>query len=93
MSSRKLQKSCTGYYKRQSSKVAILHPVRTIPIRRITEGTPPFGNALLLLETDLDAGEVAFLLGLEELNSFTRAFREWEGMTPTQWRRSNTRRS
>jgi AraC-like DNA-binding protein len=40
----------------------------------------------LLANTDLDAGEVAFLLGFEELNSFTRAFRAWEGMTPNRWR-------
>jgi AraC-like DNA-binding protein len=40
----------------------------------------------LLAATDLDAGEVAFLLGFEELNSFTRAFRAWEGTTPSQWR-------
>jgi len=33
----------------------------------------------LLASTDLDAGEVAFLLGFEELNSFTRAFQAWEG--------------
>lgn len=43
----------------------------------------------LLAETDLAAGEVAFLLGFEELNSFTRAFRIWEGTTPVQWRRAN----
>ena len=40
----------------------------------------------MLANTDLDAGEVAFLLGFEELNSFTRAFHEWEGTTPTRWR-------
>jgi len=40
----------------------------------------------LLASTDLDAGEVAFLLGFEELNSFTRAFHGWEGTTPTRWR-------
>jgi AraC-like DNA-binding protein len=40
----------------------------------------------LLAATDLDAGEVAFLLGFEELNSFTRAFHGWEGTTPTRWR-------
>lgn len=32
--------------------------------------------------------EAAFLLGFEELNSFTRAFRSWEGKTPKQWRAS-----
>ena len=47
----------------------------------------------LLANTDLDAGEVAFLLGFEELNSFTRAFSAWEGMTPTRWRASDDRQS
>jgi AraC-like DNA-binding protein len=41
---------------------------------------------LLLARTDLDASEVAFLLGFEELNSFTRAFHGWEGTTPTRYR-------
>jgi AraC-like DNA-binding protein len=40
----------------------------------------------LLSNTDLGAGEVAFLLGFEELNSFTRAFHAWEGTTPARWR-------
>jgi AraC-like DNA-binding protein len=40
----------------------------------------------LLDATDLDTGEIAFLLGFEELNSFNRAFRQWEGDTPTRWR-------
>jgi AraC-like DNA-binding protein len=40
----------------------------------------------LLANTDLGAGEVAFLLGFEELNSFTRAFHSWEGTTPARWR-------
>lgn len=42
----------------------------------------------LLATTDLDASEVAFLLGFEELNSFTRAFHGWEGASPNQWRHS-----
>ena len=40
----------------------------------------------LLANTDLEMGEVAFLLGFEEVNSFLRAFRVWEGATPTTWR-------
>ncbi len=40
----------------------------------------------LLANTDVDAEEVAFLLGFEEANSFTRAFQAWEGTTPKQWR-------
>jgi AraC-like DNA-binding protein len=46
----------------------------------------------LLTSTDLDATEVAFLLGFEEVNSFTRAFHGWEGTTPTRWRASKLRR-
>ncbi|MDC0720742.1 AraC family transcriptional regulator [Nannocystis bainbridge] len=40
----------------------------------------------LLTRTELDAGLVAFLLGFEELNSFTRAFQRWAGTTPTRYR-------
>lgn len=42
----------------------------------------------LLADTDLDSAAVAFLLGFEELNSFTRAFHAWEGTTPLRWRNS-----
>jgi AraC-like DNA-binding protein len=34
----------------------------------------------------LDLKEVAFLLGYEDQNSFFRAFRQWEGDTPSNWR-------
>jgi AraC-like DNA-binding protein len=47
----------------------------------------------LLANTNLDAGEVAFLLGFEELNSFTRAFHAWEGTTPARWRESDNCRT
>jgi AraC-like DNA-binding protein len=47
----------------------------------------------LLASTDLDAGEVAFLLGFEELNSFTRAFHAWEGVTPARWREAERGRT
>ena len=47
----------------------------------------------LLVETELDAGEIAFLLGFAELNSFTRAFQNWEGMTPKRWRLSDGSRA
>lgn len=46
----------------------------------------------LLANTDLDASEIAFLLGFEELNSFSRAFHGWEGSTPTKWRDERTSR-
>jgi AraC-like DNA-binding protein len=40
----------------------------------------------LLSRTDIEAEEVAFLLGFEEMNSFSRAFHDWQGRTPKQWR-------
>lgn len=39
-----------------------------------------------LTDSSLDLKEIAFLLGYEDLNSFYRAFRQWEGDTPTNWR-------
>ena len=40
----------------------------------------------LLTTADLDISEVAFLLGYEEVNSFARAFQQWEGKSPQRWR-------
>src|SRR5260370_10745061 len=40
----------------------------------------------LLANTDLGIGDVAFLLGFEEVNSFMRAFHAWEGTTPVKCR-------
>jgi AraC-like DNA-binding protein len=66
--------------------------------RRLTEQATSYQKLLddvrdhtarrLLIDTDLDAGEIAFLLGFDELNSFTRAFHVWQGATPTRWRHS-----
>jgi AraC-like DNA-binding protein len=39
-----------------------------------------------LADPSLDMKEVAFLLGYEDQNSFYRAFRQWEGNTPSHWR-------
>jgi AraC-like DNA-binding protein len=39
----------------------------------------------LLMTTNLGMGEVAFLLGFEEVNSFMRVFHVWEGTTPARW--------
>jgi AraC-like DNA-binding protein len=40
----------------------------------------------LLAKTDLPMGDLAFLLGFEEVNSFVRAFQGWEGASPAKWR-------
>ena len=39
-----------------------------------------------LLQPSIETNEVAYLLGYEDPNSFYRAFRTWEGMTPAHWR-------
>jgi AraC-like DNA-binding protein len=39
-----------------------------------------------LAAPSLDIKEVAFLIGYEDQNSFFRAFRLWEGDTPSNWR-------
>lgn len=41
----------------------------------------------LLERTELDSGEIAFVLGFEEINSFIRAFSDRRGTTPMRWRR------
>jgi AraC-like DNA-binding protein len=47
----------------------------------------------LLANTDLGMGEIAFVLGFEEVNSFMRAFHAWEGTAPAKWRaRASVRR-
>ena len=39
-----------------------------------------------LLHSSLDLNETAYLLGYEDSNSFFRAFHQWEGTTPGEWR-------
>lgn len=40
-----------------------------------------------LSRTDLSAGEISWLLGFQESNSFVRAFRSWTGTTPAAYRK------
>jgi AraC-like DNA-binding protein len=54
--------------------------------QQVLDGVRRDAACRLLAGTQLDAGEIAFLLGFEELNSFSRAFQSWEGMTPSRWR-------
>jgi len=43
----------------------------------------------LLSDPAAEIEEVAYLLGYQEIGSFYRAFREWEGVTPGHWRDRN----
>lgn len=64
--------------------------------RRLTDENTSFKQLLTqarheqaieyLSDPSLDIKEVAFLIGYEDQNSFYRAFRLWEGDTPSNWR-------
>ncbi|GGF98710.1 AraC family transcriptional regulator [Paenibacillus albidus] len=64
--------------------------------RRLTDENTSFKHLLTqarheqareyLADPSLDIKEVAFLVGYEDQNSFYRAFRLWEGDTPSNWR-------
>lgn len=41
-----------------------------------------------LRKADIAQGEIAFLLGFQDVNSFSRAFKDWQGMTPGSYRQS-----
>jgi AraC-like DNA-binding protein len=70
---------------------------RTLQRRISAEGTN-FRDLLLearrqlarhyLRQPDIGTNEAAFLLGFEDTNSFYRAFRGWENVTPGEWRTS-----
>lgn len=64
--------------------------------RRLTEDGATFQQLMeearrelarhYLLHSSLELNETAYLLGYEDANSFFRAFHEWEGTSPGQWR-------
>jgi AraC-like DNA-binding protein len=71
--------------------------------RRITEEGSTFRSLVqdarrelgqkLLSEEAADIAEVACLLGFQDITSFYRAFRGWEGTTPQGWRRQHAPRA
>jgi len=64
--------------------------------RRITEDGTTYRQLLeearrelgrqMLGNSSSEIDEIAYLLGYQDTRSFYRAFREWEGVTPSQWR-------
>ena len=53
--------------------------------RLLTEARQELGRQLMS-DPSVEIDKVAFLLGFQDSSSFYRAFREWEGMTPSEWR-------
>jgi len=47
----------------------------------------------LLINTDMSVGEVSEAVGLEDPSYFTRFFRKQEGMTPSEFRKKNSKKS
>jgi AraC-like DNA-binding protein len=68
--------------------------------RRITDEGTTFRELLvearqelgrqLLTDPSAEIDEVACLLGYQDASSFYRAFRDWEGVTPSRWRELNS---
>ncbi len=64
--------------------------------RRLAEDSTTFQQLLqearrelarhYLLHSSLELNETAYLLGYEDAHSFFRAFHDWEGSTPGDWR-------
>jgi AraC-like DNA-binding protein len=46
-----------------------------------------------LLHSSLELNDTAYLLGFEDAHSFFRAFHDWEGSSPGEWRARQTRSS
>ncbi|KYD08907.1 hypothetical protein B4102_2713 [Heyndrickxia sporothermodurans] len=91
-----MKRSLTGgrpYIKNVASELGMSN--RTLQ-RRLTDEGASFNHLLkqsrheqaleYLTDPSLDIKEVAFLVGYEDQNSFYRAFRIWEGDTPSNWR-------
>jgi AraC-like DNA-binding protein len=67
--------------------------------RRLQESSSSFQRVLdearhsmaryYLSNSVLELNEAAYVLGFEDPNSFGRAFRNWEGMPPSDWRESH----
>lgn len=90
-------------------EATLLHAARALGLptrslqRRLSEANTSFGQVLDAVRKDLakvyvrDVSlsmlDVALLLGYAEQSSFTRAFKQWLGMSPLQWRRETAQQS
>jgi AraC-like DNA-binding protein len=57
-----------------------------ISFQRLLEGARRELAHHYLLHSSRELNETAYLLGYEDANSFFRAFHQWEGTSPGQWR-------
>jgi AraC-like DNA-binding protein len=59
----------------------------------LASGTPPPEVAQSLGVFYVCVSEIAYLLSYEDPSSFFRAFHEWEGMTPNEWKAMHRKRN
>jgi AraC-like DNA-binding protein len=60
---------------------------RGLGFQRLLDGTRQHLAEAYLREPGLELAEIALLLGFSEQSAFTRAFRQWTGLAPAQWRK------
>jgi len=56
--------------------------------RQIVEGVRKTTAKQHILHSDLSNSQLAYLLGYSELSVFTRAFKHWFGVSPSQWKKT-----
>jgi AraC-like DNA-binding protein len=57
-----------------------------VNFKKVVEDTRRELAHLYLAQNTVELSEAAFLLGYEDANSFFRAFHDWEGTSPGEWR-------
>jgi AraC-like DNA-binding protein len=60
---------------------------RGLGFQRLLDDTRQHLAEAYLREPGLELAEIALLLGFSEQSAFTRAFRQWTGLAPAQWRK------
>lgn len=88
---------------REPSLAAVARRVALSPRsvqRRLADAGTSFAQAVdavreeraqaFLRSGDVSLAEVSWLLGFSEQSAFTRAFRRWTGLSPTEWRRKGS---
>ena len=96
---RTIQDKLTGHRPSIDAISKALHMGPRTLQRRLQESGSSFQRVLdearhqmaryYLSNSALELNEAAYLLGFEDPNSFGRAFRNWEGVPPSDWRETH----